>query len=103
MSRGCHLITREIQRAIKDLSNIRIGMVNIFLHHTSASLTLNENVDPSVRKDLEEHLNNSVPENAPYYIHDYEGSDDMPAHIKSSLLGCSISIASGEMDERWCR
>ena len=67
-------------------------MLHLFLQHTSASLTINENADPTVRGDLERHFNKFVPENAPYYQHDYEGPDDMPAHIKSSILGCQITV-----------
>lgn len=91
-SRGFHLITNEIEQAIYEFSEIKIGICQIFIQHTSASLTINENADYTVRKDFESHFNKMVPENAPYYLHDYEGSDDMPAHIKSSLLGASISI-----------
>ncbi len=66
--------------------------MHLFLQHTSASLTINENADPTVRMDLESHFNTFVPENQPYYLHDYEGPDDMPAHIKSSILGCQLTI-----------
>ena len=89
--RGCHLITKDIERALKGLP-IRVGLCHVFLKHTSAGLTINENADPSVRADLEEYLNRVAPENAPYFTHDYEGPDDMPAHIKSSLFGCSVTI-----------
>ncbi len=71
---------------------INIGMLQVFIKHTSASLTINENADPTVRADFESHFNIMVPEDAPYYIHTYEGSDDMPAHIKSSVLGASVQI-----------
>ena len=90
--RGFHLITREIIQALTDISKIGIGHLQVFIKHTSASLTINENADPTVRKDFESHFNKFVPEDAPYYQHDYEGSDDMPAHIKSSLLGASVVI-----------
>ena len=79
-------------RAIPELSEIEIGTLHVFIQHTSASLTINENADPSVRVDFESHMNELVPENAPYYIHTYEGPDEMPAHIKASLLGSSVSM-----------
>lgn len=91
-SRGMHLITDEILDALPQIRTVQIGLVHIFIQHTSASLTINENADPGVRRDLESHLNEMVPENAPYYVHTYEGSDDMPAHIKASLMGSSVSI-----------
>lgn len=91
-SRGFHLITQDILKALEELNTIQIGMLNVFIKHTSASLTINENADPTVRLDFESHYNKMVPENAPYYIHTYEGPDDMPAHIKASLLGNSINI-----------
>ena len=90
--RGFHLITSEIINALPELKQISIGQLQVFIKHSSASLTINENADPTVRTDFENHFNNMVPENMPYYIHTYEGSDDMPAHIKSSLLGSSIQI-----------
>ena len=90
--RGYHLITHLLEDAIPELENISIGQFQAFIKHTSASLTINENADPTVRMDFETHINKMVPENMPYYKHDYEGSDDMPAHIKSSLLGCQVSI-----------
>ena len=90
--RGFHLITHTVLDAIPEISQIEIGQLQVFIKHTSASLTINENADPTVRTDFESHFNKFVPENAPYYIHTYEGSDDMPAHIKSSLLGASIQI-----------
>lgn len=90
--RGFHLITDEILDNIPELINISKGILHIFIKHTSASLTINENADPTVRIDFESHFNKTVPENAPYYRHDTEGADDMPAHIKTSLLGSSISI-----------
>ncbi|MFT6797796.1 MAG: secondary thiamine-phosphate synthase enzyme [Maribacter sp.] len=91
-SRGFHLITDLIVNECPELSRIEIGMCQVFIKHTSASLTINENADPSVRRDFESHMNKMVPENAPYYIHTYEGPDDMPAHIKASLLGASVQI-----------
>lgn len=90
--RGFHLITRQIEKAIPEITEISIGQLQVFIKHTSASLTLNENADPTVRGDFERHFNKMVPENAPYYKHNTEGSDDMPAHIKSSLLGSSVTI-----------
>lgn len=90
--RGFHLITAEIENALPDLSLIDIGLLHIFIQHTSASLTINENADPTVRGDFERYFNHAVPENAPYYRHTYEGSDDMPAHLKSSLLGPSVTL-----------
>jgi secondary thiamine-phosphate synthase enzyme len=78
--------------AIPEISKIEVGQLQVFIKHTSASLTINENADPTVRKDFESHFNKMVPENMPYYIHNYEGSDDMPAHLKASLLSSSIHI-----------
>lgn len=89
--RGFHLITHEIMRRI-DVSNVASGILHVFIKHTSASLTINENADPTVRTDFESHFNTFVPEHASYYRHTYEGSDDMPAHLKSSTLGSSVSI-----------
>lgn len=91
-SRGFHLVTQEIERNLDDLQNIKVGQLQVFIKHTSASLTINENADPTVRQDFESHMNKMVPENAPYYIHTYEGPDDMPAHIKASLMGASVTI-----------
>ena len=91
-SRGFHLITQEIEQNLEALRNIKVGQLQVFIKHTSASLTINENADPTVRQDFESHMNKMVPENAPYYIHTYEGPDDMPAHIKSSLMGASVTI-----------
>lgn len=90
--RGFHLITDEILQQLPELSGYRIGLLNVLIKHTSASLTINENADPSVRKDFESFFNHAVPENEPYYVHNDEGSDDMPAHLKASLLGASINI-----------
>lgn len=91
-SRGFHLITNKVTEAMPEISQIKVGQLQVFIKHTSASLTINENADSSVRMDFESHFNISVPENASYYKHTFEGSDDMPAHIKSSLLGASIEI-----------
>lgn len=91
-SRGKHLITKEIELNLPKINQIKSGLIHIFLQHTSASLTINENTDPSVRNDLENYFNKLVPENEPYFKHIYEGSDDMPAHIKSSILGCELTI-----------
>lgn len=90
MSRGCHLITKLIEAELGQLPES--GLLNIFIQHTSAAITINENVDPSVRVDFETIMNFIVPENHPGYKHTMEGSDDMPAHVKSSLLGQSITI-----------
>ena len=89
--RGFHLITREVISAMPELQDVRIGILQVFLQHTSASLTINENADPDVRTDMETALNRLVPENQPF-VHTIEGPDDMPAHIKSSLLGASLMI-----------
>lgn len=90
--RGFHLITDTIEQQIPELKIVDVGIVHIFIQHSSASLSINENADPTVRNDLETHINQMVPENVHYYTHTYEGSDDMPAHIKSSLIGASVSI-----------
>lgn len=91
-SRGYHLITDYITNELAGLETIEVGMCQIFIKHTSASLTINENADPTVRTDFENHMNVIVPENTPYFSHTYEGSDDMPAHIKASLIGASVQI-----------
>lgn len=88
--RGFHLITNEVEKILTD-SNIQTGIVNLFIKHTSASLCINENFDPSVREDMENFFSD-IADNKSYYIHTYEGSDDMPAHIKTSLLGASLTI-----------
>ncbi|MDB5245960.1 MAG: hypothetical protein JWQ40_354 [Segetibacter sp.] len=90
--RGFHLITKEIIGALPGISEIRTGMCQVFIQHTSASLTINENADPSVRKDFETYFNKAVRENDPDYIHTDEGSDDMPAHLKAAILGSSVLI-----------
>jgi secondary thiamine-phosphate synthase enzyme len=98
--RGYHLITSAIEESMPEIQQVKIGIMHVFIKHTSASLTINENADPTVRKDFETHFNKLVPENAPYYQHTSEGSDDMPAHIKSSLLGSAVSlpITSGRLN-----
>lgn len=98
--RGFHLVTDEIIRQLPELSAIKIGMVNVFIKHTSASLTINENADSTVRGDFERFFNHAVPEDEPYYQHTCEGNDDMPAHLKSSILGCSLNIpvTNGELN-----
>jgi secondary thiamine-phosphate synthase enzyme len=88
---GFHLITREIVAAMPELSDLSVGLLHIFIKHTSASLTINENADPDVPVDLDRSLASIAPEDFPYY-HTIEGPDDMPAHVKSSLLGCSLTI-----------
>lgn len=90
--RGFHLITREILEQLPEIGGVSRGMLHLFILHTSASLTINENADPSVRADLERHFSELAPEGVPYYTHDTEGPDDMPAHIKASMLGSSLSI-----------
>jgi secondary thiamine-phosphate synthase enzyme len=98
-SRGFHLVSDEILEALPEISSINVGLLHLFLQHTSASLSINENADSSVRRDMESHFNQLAPEDASYYEHTYEGSDDMPAHIKSVLLGCEMSlpIAQGRL------
>ncbi len=91
-ARGFHLVTDEILRQLPELKNCRLGLLNVTIKHTSASLSINENADPSVRRDFERFFNHAVPENEPYYEHMDEGSDDMPAHVKASLLGASLNI-----------
>ena len=91
-SRGFHIITRDIESQLPELRRYRIGLAHIFIKHTSASLALNENADPTVRQDMESHFNQMAPEHASYYVHTYEGADDMPAHIKSVLLGSSVTV-----------
>lgn len=91
-SRGFHLITHEVEQALPNISNINAGILHLFIKHSSASLTINENADPTVRTDMESHFNHFVPERAKYYLHTYEGDDDMPAHIKASILGASVTI-----------
>jgi secondary thiamine-phosphate synthase enzyme len=90
--RGFHLITDEVLNQLTELNKVNSGILHLFIKHSSASITLNENADPTVRSDMEAHFNHFVPERAPYYQHTYEGDDDMPAHIKASLLGNSLSL-----------
>lgn len=90
--RGFHIITDKVLSKIPGINKIDNGFLQVFIKHTSASLTINENADPTVRDDFESHINKMVPENAPYYKHNYEGSDDMPAHIKASLMGASVQV-----------
>lgn len=99
-SRGFHLITREIEQGLPELSNVQTGLLHLLIQHTSASLCVNENADPSVRRDMEAWFMRCVPENAPYFEHTLEGPDDMPAHIKSALLGCELTlpVASGALN-----
>lgn len=91
-SRGFHIITHDVLENIPELKDLKTGILQLFIKHTSASLTINENADPTVRTDLESHFNMLAPENQSYYQHTFEGSDDMPAHLKASLLGSSVSI-----------
>jgi secondary thiamine-phosphate synthase enzyme len=90
--RGFYLITREVVGELPELGELRVGLLHLFMLHTSASLTLNENASPDVRRDFESYFNEAVPEDAPYWTHTDEGPDDMPAHIKSSVLGPSLSL-----------
>ena len=92
ISRGFHIITDQVTDQIPEIKTIKIGILHLFIKHTSASLTINENADKTVRNDFEKHFNEMVPENQSYYQHTYEGPDDMPAHLKASILGSSISI-----------
>ncbi len=91
-SRGFHLVTSEILRQVPELAQIKVGLAHFFIQHTSASLALNENADPTVRHDLEAHFNQIAPENMPYFRHTLEGPDDMPAHIKAIMIGESITV-----------
>ncbi len=91
-SRGFHLITHDIERNMPELKMLQTGLCQIFIQHTSASLTINEDADPTVRRDFETYFNKSVPESDPGYVHNSEGPDDMPAHLKASILGCSVLI-----------
>ena len=91
-SRGFHLVTDEILAQFPELREVKVGVLHVFIQHTSASLTVNENADPTVRKDFESYFNRTVKEDEPYYTHTLEGSDDLPAHIKSSLLGSSVTL-----------
>lgn len=90
--RGFHLITSEVANALPHISEIKTGICQVFIQHTSASLAINENADPTVRQDFEMFFSKTVPENDPDYLHDDEGPDDMPAHLKAALLGSSVTI-----------
>ena len=90
--RGFHLITSPVVQGFPELRTIRIGLLHVFIQHTSASLAINENADPTVRGDFERHFDRMVPENAPYYKHTLEGPDDMPAHLKAALMGNSVTV-----------
>ena len=91
-SRGFHLVTDEVVRALPELGRLRVGIAHFFLQHTSASLSINENADPDVRADFDRWLDRAVPEGAPYFVHTAEGPDDMPAHVKSGVMGASVSV-----------
>jgi len=94
--RGFHIIMDNILEEIPEIRDISSGLLHLFIKHTSASLTINEDADPTVRADFETHFNIMVPENAPYYRHTIEGSDDMPSHLKSAILGASLNIPISE-------
>jgi len=97
--RGYHLITGEVIESLPQIGTLEVGLVHLFLRHTSASLTLNENASPDVRRDFAAYFDRAVPEQAPFWTHTFEGADDMPAHIKTSLLGPSLSlpVAAGRL------
>jgi secondary thiamine-phosphate synthase enzyme len=90
--RGFHLVTRDVVGALPELGDVEVGLLHLLIQHTSASLALNENASPDVRRDFESYFNAAVPEDAPYWTHTLEGADDMPAHIKASLLGPSLTL-----------
>ncbi len=92
LCRGFHLVTDEIVHDIPELKQIKVGLLHLFIQHTSASLVINENADPDVRTDMEAYFNQAIPENEPYFRHVLEGSDDMPAHLKSVILGGELTI-----------
>ena len=98
--RGFHLITNEILNQLPEIRHFKVGLLNVFIKHTSASLSINENADPTVRQDFESYFNRAVPEDEPYYKHMDEGSDDITAHLKSSILGSSLTIpiAAGKLN-----
>ena len=98
--RGFHLITKHVIGAIPEIRQITVGQLQVFIKHTSAGLTINENADPTVRNDFESFFNRAVPEDAPYYRHNSEGPDDMPAHIKASIMGASVwmPITNGKIN-----
>ena len=93
--RGFHLVTRDVLEAVPEIQGLQVGLLHVFIRHTSASLTLNENASPDVRDDFESFFNAAVPEDAPYWTHTVEGPDDMPAHIKASVLGPALSLPVG--------
>ena len=95
-SRGFHLVTDEVVEAVPEISDLRAGLAHLHILHTSASLTLNENASPDVRRDFESWFNEAVPEDAPFWTHTLEGPDDMPAHIKASLMGPSLTVPVGD-------
>ena len=90
--RGFHLVTGEVEAGLPELGELRVGLAHLFIRHTSASLTINENASPDVRRDFEAWFDDAVPEGAPYWTHTLEGPDDMPAHVKASLLGPALSL-----------
>jgi secondary thiamine-phosphate synthase enzyme len=90
--RGFHLVTREVLGAVPEIAELRVGLLHLFIRHTSASLALNENTSPDVRRDFEAWFDDAVPEDAPFWTHIDEGPDDMPAHVKASLLGPSLTL-----------
>ncbi|MVT08581.1 secondary thiamine-phosphate synthase enzyme YjbQ [Chitinophaga tropicalis] len=92
LKRGFHIITAAVQQALPQIRELKTGMCQVFIQHTSASLTINENADPTVRQDFEMFFSKAVPENDPDYLHDDEGPDDMPAHLKAAILGSSVMI-----------
>jgi len=91
-ARGFHLVTREVVSSMPEMADLGVGLLHLFIRHTSASLTLNENASPDVRRDFESWFNEVVPERASYWTHTLEGPDDMPAHVKAALLGSSLSL-----------
>jgi secondary thiamine-phosphate synthase enzyme len=94
-ARGCHLVTHEVLAALPELGELQVGLLHLLLQHTSASLTLNENASPDVRRDLDAWLDQAAPEGSPMWTHTLEGSDDMPAHVKASLLGATLTLPIG--------
>jgi secondary thiamine-phosphate synthase enzyme len=100
--RGFHLITDEVLNQLPELNKVNCGILHLFIKHSSASITLNESADPTVRSDMEAHFNHFVPERAPYYQHTYEGDDDMPAHIYPSLIKMQVSECLSNFNSRRC-
>jgi secondary thiamine-phosphate synthase enzyme len=98
-SRGFHLVTREVLAQLPELAGVKTGLAHFFLKHSSASLSINENADPDVRQDMETWSSHVIPDGSPLFIHTCEGPDDMPAHIKSAIFGCELTIpvSSGEL------